>query len=61
MIKAVGEAVETWRNPKFLYLNEEGLYQAIKRARAAAVHRCKITVMKIGVHKKLPFTIRGGQ
>jgi hypothetical protein len=51
-IEAVGEVVETCFNSEIRYLTE-GVDQAIKRAKAAAGHRCEITGKKAAVHKKI--------
>lgn len=51
-IEAVGEVVETCFNSEIRYLTE-GVDRAIKRAKAAASHRCEITGKKAAVHKKI--------
>lgn len=51
-IEAVGEVVETCFNSEIRYLTE-GVDRAIKRAKAAAGHRCEVTGKKAAVHKKI--------
>jgi hypothetical protein len=51
-IEAVGEVVEACFNSEIGYLTE-GVDRAMKRAKAAAGHRCKITGRKAAVHKKI--------
>jgi hypothetical protein len=51
-IEAVGDVVEACFNSEIRYLTE-GVDRAIKRAKAAAGHRCEITGKKAAVHKKI--------
>jgi len=51
-IEAVGEVVEACFNSEIRYLTD-GSDRAIKRAKAAAGHRCEITGKKAAVHKKI--------
>lgn len=51
-IEAVGEVVEACFNSEIRYLTE-GVDRAMKRAKAAAGHRCEITGKKSEVHKRI--------
>ncbi len=51
-IEAVGDVVEACFNSEIRYLTE-GVDRAMKRAKAAAGHRCEITGKKAAVHKKI--------
>jgi hypothetical protein len=51
-IEAVSEVVEACFNSEIRYLTE-GVDRAMKRAKAAASHRCEITGRKAAVHKKI--------
>ena len=51
-IEAVGEVVEACFSSEIRYLTE-GVDRAIKRAKAAAGHRCEITGKKAEVHRKI--------
>ena len=51
-MEAVGEVVESCFNSEIRYLTE-GVDRAIKRAKAAAGHRCEITGQKATVQKKI--------
>ena len=51
-IEAVGEVVESCFNSEIRYLTE-GVDRAVKRAKAAAGHRCEISGKKAAVHKKI--------
>ncbi len=51
-IEAVGEVVETCFSSEIRYLTE-GSDRAVKRAKAAAGHRCEITGQKSAPHRKI--------